>query len=249
MSETGLTPIENEIVFITGASSGIGSATAEALIAKGAKVIAAARRADRLDALTKRLGKNCLPFELDVNDPKEVPKILELLPTEFKDITVLVNSAGIDTSGHTRFDEGKIEDWISTTETNLLGLMRVSHAVIPAMIKGGRGHVINLGSISGIQPYAGGSIYTASKFAVHGLSKTLRLDYLDKNIRVTEIMPGVTHTEFDLVRKRYDKAKSDAWIGKWPKTLKAEDIARAVIYALEQPPHVTVSELLILPSA
>jgi NADP-dependent 3-hydroxy acid dehydrogenase YdfG len=117
-------------------------------------------------------------------------RILERLPKEFKDVTVLVNSAGIDTSGHTRFDEGKIEDWIGTIETNVLGLMRVSHAVIPAMIKGGRGHVINLGSISGIQLYAGGSIYTTSKFAVHGLSKTLRLDYLDKNIRVTEIMPG-----------------------------------------------------------
>jgi 3-hydroxy acid dehydrogenase / malonic semialdehyde reductase len=241
--------LKDEIVFITGASSGIGLATAEALIAREAKVVAAARRRDRLEALTKALGENCLAFELDVNDPIGVPTILERLPKRFKDITVLVNNAGIDTSGHTRFDQGKIDEWISTIETNVLGVMRVSHAIIPAMLAQGRGHIVNLGSISGIQPYAGGSIYTTSKFAIHGLSKSLRLDYLEKNIRVTEVMPGVTRTEFDLVRKRGDREKSEAWLGKWPKTLNAEDIAGAIVYALEQPSHVTVSELLILPSA
>jgi NADP-dependent 3-hydroxy acid dehydrogenase YdfG len=237
---------EGAIALVTGASSGIGAALAEQLVARGARVIAAARRHDRLQALASKLGSSCLPVELDVADP-DVASLTGRLPEAWRAIDILVNNAGHDVGGKVPFEKGAVEDWAAIIGTNVAGLIRVSHAVIPGMLARGGGQVVNIGSTSGVNPVPTDAVYAATKFAVNGLTKTLRLEYLGK-IRVSQILPGLVRTGFDEARKRGDKASAAGFYDAASGYMLPEDVARAIVFALSQPPHVNIAELLLLPA-
>ena len=237
------------VALVTGASAGFGVAIAEALIAKGCQVICTARRGERLESLAERLGPNCHPLTLDVTDADATAKLCENLPEELRNVDILINNAGLDVGGRKRFEDGTVEDWAAIIETNVTGLIRVSHAVIPGMAARGRGHIINLGSISGIGAYPEGSVYSASKHAVHGLTNSLRLDFAGSGIRVTEILPGTARTEFGRSRWRGDDAHADSFYDSFETLLTAEDVAACVVFALEQPPHVIIAQLVVVPTS
>jgi 3-hydroxy acid dehydrogenase / malonic semialdehyde reductase len=235
------------VSLVTGASSGIGTAIAERLIADGWKVIAAARRTDRLVALRDRLGPGCHAIALDVTDPGSVSTLINRLPEDWRSISVLINNSGHDLGGRNVFDRQSIEHMLSTIETNVAGMMRVTHAIVPILLERKDGQIVNIGSNASTAAYAGGTAYVASKFAVSGFSKALRLDYLGK-IRVTQILPGTARTEFAEVRNTGDKAKAEAFYASYAELLRSEDIANCVAFALDQPAHVNIAELLVLPS-
>jgi 3-hydroxy acid dehydrogenase / malonic semialdehyde reductase len=235
------------VSLVTGASSGIGTAIAERLIADGWKVIAAARRTDRLAALRDRLGPACHAIALDVTDPGSVSTLINRLPEDWRSISVLINNAGHDLGGRNVFDHQSVEHMLSTIETNVAGMVRVTHAIVPILLERKDGQIVNIGSNASTAAYAGGTAYVASKFAVSGFSKALRLDYLGK-IRVTQILPGTARTEFAEVRNFGDKAKAEAFYACYAELLRSEDIANCVAFALDQPPHVNIAELLVLPS-
>ncbi len=234
------------VALVTGASAGIGAATAEALAEKGARVICAARDKVRLDELAARLGAGAHALELDVTDP--TARLLERLPEALREIDILIACAGHDVGGRTRFDQGGVADWASIIETNVTGVIRVCHAVIPGMLERGRGHVVTLGSTAGLRISADYSVYNASKFAVRGFTEALRADYRGTDLRLSEILPGLTRTEFAARRYRGDAARGKSYYDSFPGTIEAEDIARAIVYALEQPPHVTVAQIVVVPT-
>jgi len=236
------------VALVTGASSGIGAATAEALVAAGWGVIAAARRADRLAALAARLGPACHAAALDVTRDQSVAALLAGLPASFRTIDLLVNNAGHDVGGRRRFDEGDLAEWQAIVDTNLAGMIRVTHAVVPAMLARRRGHIVNVGSVAGRTGFAGLSIYAATKFAVHGFSDSLRKDFRGQGVRVSEILPGLVRTEFAATRWKGDAAKADSFYAAGKGTLAPADIARAIVYCVEQPPEVTVAEMTIVPT-
>jgi 3-hydroxy acid dehydrogenase / malonic semialdehyde reductase len=245
-----MAPIEKTargVSLVTGASSGIGAATVEKLVADGWKVIAAARRVDRLAALGAQLGSRCHPIALDVTDPNSVSTLASRLPEDWRAIQVLINNAGHDIGGRTTFDQQQVEDMLSTIETNVEGMIRVTRAIVPLLLERQDGHIVNIGSNAATAAYAGGTAYVASKFAVNGFSKALRLDYLGK-IRVTEILPGLVRTEFAEVRNFGDTRKADAFYASRAGCLRPEDIANCIAFALDQPLDVNIAELLVLPS-
>ena len=247
MSEAGnLRP--GAVALVTGASVGIGAATARALAAQGARVICAARNEARLADLVRELGEGAHALQLDVSDAASVGSMIERLPADLREIDILVANAGSDVGGRKRFDQGEVEDWASTIETNLTGLVRTCHAVIPGMLARGRGHVVTLGSIAGLRTYKDGAIYGATKFAVRAFTESLRTDYGDTNLRITEILPGLTRTEFAATRHRGDAARAEAFYDSFPGTLDAEDIADGIVYALSRPAHVTVAQMLLMPT-
>jgi NADP-dependent 3-hydroxy acid dehydrogenase YdfG len=232
---------------VTGASSGIGEAIAVALVDQGYRVICAARRLDKLAELTGRLGSQAHALELDVTDGSSVESLHARLPEDWQSIDILVNNAGHDKGGRRRFDEGNAADWADIIDTNVTGLVRTTHAVIPAMIERDHGHIVNIGSIAGISSYANSTIYSGSKHAVHGFSESLRLDYAGTGIRVTEILPGMVRTNFALARWR-DQARADSFYDDFGVCLAPEDIARTVLFAIQQPSHVVISQLVVVPS-
>jgi len=243
--------LKNKVVFITGASSGIGRSCARAFAQQGARLILAARRLERLNELAVELnqkpGKDILVLALDVRDQPAVEGAINGLPAEWTAIDVLVNNAGLS-RGLDKIHEGKLEDWEEMIDANIKGLLYVSRAVIPGMVQRDRGHVINIGSIAGHEVYPGGNVYCATKFAVRALSKGMRLDLNGTSIRVSEVAPGMVETEFSLVRFRGDKERAGkVYQGLTP--LSPDDIAAAVVYCATRPPHVNVSELLIMPTA
>jgi NADP-dependent 3-hydroxy acid dehydrogenase YdfG len=233
---------------VTGASSGIGEAIATRLAGGDCRVVCAGRSSDVLAALCERLGSGAHPLELDVTDPESVESILTRLPDEWREVDILVNNAGHDEGGRRRFDEGSAEQWARIIETNVTGLIRTTRALIPGMIARDRGHVVNIGSIAGLTPYATGTIYSGSKHAVHGFSESLRLDFAGTGVRVTEIMPGLVRTNFALNRWG-DSKRADAFYDDFGACLEPDDIARTVLFALEQPPNVVISQLVVVPSA
>ncbi len=243
--------LKDKIVFITGASAGIGLACAQAFAPRGAKLILAARRRDRLAVLAAELkaafGTATHVVELDVRDRKAVEKAVAGLPAKWKDIEVLVNNAGLS-RGLDKIQEGKHADWDEMIDTNVKGLLYVSRAVLPGMVKRGRGHVINIGSIAGREVYPGGNVYCATKAAVGALTKGMRLDLNGTGVRVSTVDPGLTETEFSLVRFHGDAGRAGkVYQGFLP--LLAEDIAEAVVYCATRPLHVDVAEMLVLPTA
>jgi 3-hydroxy acid dehydrogenase / malonic semialdehyde reductase len=237
------------IALVTGASSGFGESTAIELAAREVRVIAAARSAERLAKLKGRLGDRVFPLALDVTDAKATAGLLEQLPAPWREIDILVNNAGSDVGGRQPFEVGSIEDWANTIDINVTGLMRVSRAVMPGMLARGRGHIVNLGSIVALRPVAGLAAYGASKAAVHGFSDGLRAEVRGSAIRVSEIMPGTARTGFAEARWRGDQAEAAKFYNSFKTLLTPEDVARAVIYALEQPSHVVIAELVILPTS
>ncbi|MCJ2541617.1 SDR family oxidoreductase [Thermostichus vulcanus] len=238
------------IVLITGASSGIGAACATLFARSGAKLILAARRQDRLKELALDLeqafGIQPYLLALDVRDRAEVSRVLQALPPEWAAIDILINNAGLS-RGLDKLHTGVVQDWEEMIDTNLKGLLYVTRAVLPGMVERGRGHVVNIGSIAGRQPYPGGNVYCASKAAVRAISEGLKLDLLGTPIRVTEIQPGMVETEFSEVRFHGDSSRAAAvYQGLTPLT--AMDVAEVVLFATSRPPHVNISEVLLLPT-
>jgi serine 3-dehydrogenase len=243
--------LKNTVVLITGASSGIGRSCARAFAGTGARLILAARRVDRLNELAVELkripGEDILLLALDVRDQPAVERAVNGLPSEWAAVDVLVNNAGLS-RGLDKLHEGKLADWEEMIDANIKGLLYVSRAVIPGMVKRGRGHVINIGSIAGHEVYPGGNVYCATKFAVDALSKGMRLDLSGTGLRVSQVSPGMVETEFSLVRFRGDKERAGkVYQGLTP--LSPDDIADAVVYCVTRPPHVNISEMIVMPTA
>jgi len=243
--------LKNTIVFITGASSGIGRSCARAFAREGASILMTARRADRLNGLAAALiteyGVPVHHFALDVRRQPEVERALTSLPEAWKTIDVLVNNAGLS-RGLDKLHEGKLSDWEEMIDTNVKGLLYVSRVVLPGMVARSRGHVINIGSIAGHELYPGGNVYCASKFAVNALTRGLRLDLSGTNVRVSTVDPGMVETEFSVVRFHGDDERaSKVYQGLTP--LSADDVADAVLYCATRPPHVNISEVIIMPTA
>ncbi len=237
----------NRIVFITGATSGIGKACAEKFAAAGDNIIINGRRSGRLTELKKSIEKdfNVKVFEtiFDVQNKEEVFSAINNLPEEWKAIDILINNAGL-ALGRDYFDEADIEDWDTMLQTNVNGLLYVSRAVTPFMKKRNSGHIINLGSVAAKEMYEKGNVYCVSKAAVDAISKTMRIDLLQHRIKVTVIHPGAVETEFALVRYKGDKEKAlDTYKGFTPLT--AMDIAETIYYTASLPPHVCINDLVI----
>ena len=241
--------LKGKIVFITGASSGIGAAAALAFAAEGARLLLAARRAGKLaqvaSAALKRGAEAVHSINLDVRHRHAVQSAIDELPPEWAEIEILVNNAGLS-RGLDKFYMGKIEDWEEMIDTNVKGLLYVSRAVIPGMVVRGRGHVVNLGSTAGELPYPGGSVYCASKAAVRNLNDGLRQDLLGTPVRVTSIDPGAVETDFSLVRFRGDESRA-AKVYEGIVPLTAEDVADAIVWAVSRPPHVNIARIVMTP--
>ncbi len=241
-------PPPGSVALVTGASSGIGAATARRLAGLDCRVVCAARRVDRLAEIAGELGEQAKPLELDVTDPSSVQRLGERLPEGWRDISILVNNAGHDVGGRRAFHEGTSEEWASIIETNVIGLVRVTRELIGGMRERDHGHIVNIGSIAGFQPYATGTMYSSSKHAVHGFSESLRLDYVSSGIRVTEIMPGMVRTGFAQARWG-DRERAERFYDDFGTCLSPDDVARAVAFALQQPPHVVISQLVVVPNS
>jgi 3-hydroxy acid dehydrogenase/malonic semialdehyde reductase len=235
------------IVFVTGASSGFGAATARRFAAGGARVVAAARRADRVRDLAAELGPRVLPLTLDVRDRDAVAAAVAGLPEQFSAVDVLVNNAGL-ALGLNPAQDADLDDWDQMIDTNCKGLVHVTRAVLPGMVARGRGHVINLGSVAGSYPYPGGNAYGGTKAFVHQFSLNLRSDLHGTGIRVTCVEPGMADTEFSLVRFDGDQTKADGvYTGMQPLT--GDDIAESIHWAAGLPGHVNVNTIELMPTA
>ncbi len=235
-------------VLITGASAGFGEALAKLLVAKGHKVIGCARRLDRLNALAEDLGELFLPVVMDVTDIAAIPKILADLPAGFKQIDVLVNNAGL-ALGTEPAHNSDLADWTRMVDTNVKGLMAVTHAVLPAMVERDSGYIINVGSIAGNWPYYGGNVYGATKAFVKQFSLNLRADLLGTQVRVTNLEPGnIAGTEFSNVRYHGDDDKA-AKVYSGFKNMTGDDIGDILLWLIESPAHINVNRLEVMPVA
>lgn len=234
------------VALVSGASGGIGSAICHLLIENNYRVVAAARNEASLNALANDLGDRLHPLLLDVTDAAAVEGLVKGLPAKFSEIEVLVNNAGHDTGGRQSFEQGSADQWCDIIETNVQGMIRLTHALIDGMLERGRGHVVNMGSIAGLKPYATGTAYVSSKYAVHGFSDTLRLDYAGRGIRVTEIMPGLVRSGF-AGQRLGDEQQAQEFYDDHQQCLQPGDVADTVLYALRQPRHVEVAQLVVLP--
>ena len=238
----------DKIALITGATSGIGKATAYELAKVGFKLILCGRRNEILGAIEKDLNKITLTTSLcfDVSDNLEVNRSISSLPKKWKNINVLINNAG-NAHGMDLFQDGNIDDWDKMIDINIKGLMYVTKAIIDNMIENSSGHIINIGSLAGREVYPKGNIYCASKYAVKAISQSLRLDLNKHNIKVSEINPGLVETSFSDVRFKGDKSKAKN-VYKGYKALQANDIAEIISFVISRPKHVNIADLLVLPS-
>ena len=241
--------LKGKIVFITGASGGIGAATALAFAAEGARLLLAARRADKLAevaALALERGAEAVhSIALDVRDLSAVQKAIDALPPEWAEIDVLVNNAGLS-RGLDKLYKGKIEDWEEMIDTNVKGLLYVSRTVVPGMVARDRGHVVNLGSTAGELTYPNGAVYCASKAAEWAINDGLRQDLLGTPVRVTSVDPGMVETDFSLVRF-HGNAERAANVYKGITPLAPEDVADAILWAVSRPAHVNIARVLLTP--
>ncbi|CCH02531.1 short-chain dehydrogenase/reductase SDR [Fibrella aestuarina BUZ 2] len=234
---------------ITGASSGIGWATAEAFARLGYRLILCGRRADKLAELTASLGDQVETYSLtfDVRDSQAVAAAIASLPDAWQAIDILVNNAG-NAHGLSAIQDGDLADWDAMIDGNVQGVLYVSKAVMPGMVARQRGHIVNLSSIAGKQTYANGAVYCASKAAVEALSTGMRLDLTQHGIKVTNIAPGAVETDFSVVRFKGDTSRaSQVYAGFDP--LQAADIADTIVYAVTAPAHVTIADITILAAA
>jgi 3-hydroxy acid dehydrogenase/malonic semialdehyde reductase len=243
--------LKGKIVFITGASAGIGASTAYAFAAEGAKLLLAARRTDKLEAVAaealKRGAEAVHTFALDVRDQPAVAAAIAALPAEWAAIDVLVNNAGLS-RGLDKLYQGKIEDWEEMIDTNVKGLLYVTRAVVPGMVERSSGHIVNLGSTAGELPYPMGAVYCATKAAEKSINDGLRQDVLGTPLRVTSIDPGMVQTDFSKVRFRGDEERAaNVYQGVIPLT--PDDIADAIVWAASRPAHVNIAHVLMTPVA
>jgi len=232
------------IAVVTGASSGIGAATAKALARNGFRVVGGARRVERV---RKVVGEAGVALELDVTDRDSVDAFVREVERRFRRVDLLINNAG-GAWGLTPVDQSSDEDWIRMWETNVLGLMYMTRACLPLLRKARHGHIVNMGSIAGFETYKGGAGYTAVKHAVRAISRTLRLELNGEPIRVTEIAPGLVETDFSVVRFHGDRAAAKA-VYAGIKPLVAGEIADCILFAVTRPPHVDIDEMVIRPVA
>ena len=237
-------------VFITGASSGIGLACAEAFARAGARLIVSARRKERIDALAQELKRvhntEVLTLQLDVRNQPDVERTVHNLPQQWREIDILVNNAGLS-RGLDKLHEGKLQDWEEMIDTNVKGLLYVSRAVIPGMVARRKGTIINIGSIAGHEVYPGGNVYCATKFAVDAITRGLRHDLVDTPLRVCTVDPGLAETEFSVVRFRGNEERAKT-VYQNLAPLTGADVAEAVLFCATRPPHVQIAELIVLPT-
>jgi len=234
---------------VTGASAGMGRAIAQALAARGVNLLVNARRENRLLELKKELsgkhGVRVEPLVFDIRDLKQSESALKVRADLVSEVSILVNNAGLG-KGTGPIYEASIDDWEQTIDTNIKGLLYTTRLILPHMVKRNEGHIVNIGSVGGRWILPGSVVYCATKFAVRAITDGLRMDLMGKKIRVTNIEPGMVKTEFSLVRLG-DEAKAEA-VYEGLKPLQPEDIAEAVIWCLERPPHVNVQELVVFPT-
>lgn len=240
----------NKIALITGATSGIGQATALKAAEAGFDIIITGRRAERLEKLADEIrnkGVDVLSLNFDVRQSQEVQQAIDNLSGKWKNISVLVNNAGLAV-GVSPIQDGVLDDWERMIDTNVKGLLYITRAVAPLMIANNTGHIVNLASIAGKEVYPGGNVYCATKHAVDALSRAMRVDMLKHNIKVTNIAPGMVETEFSIVRFKGDEAAAkNVYKGMTP--LSNEDIADTILFAITRPAHVCLNDIVIMPTA
>jgi 3-hydroxy acid dehydrogenase / malonic semialdehyde reductase len=242
--------IKNKIVFISGASSGLGEAMAKSFAKEGAVLLLCARSIEKLESLKSELEKEyevkVYTYKLDVRDRKSVEEVLDNLPEEIKNIDILVNNAGL-ALGLEKLQEGSLDDFDTMIDTNIKGLLYLTRKIVPIMVENQRGQVINIGSVAGVQAYPNGAVYCASKAAVKFISDGLRMDVVHTPIRVTNIQPGMVETNFSLVRFHGDEDKASK-VYDGIQALTAEDIANVVLYTASVPDHVQICEVTVTPT-
>ncbi|MBD2356536.1 SDR family oxidoreductase [Tolypothrix sp. FACHB-123] len=241
--------LQNQIILITGASSGIGTACARVFANTGAKLILAARRLERLqelaDTLKKEFNTETHLIQLDVRDRAAVESAIANLPPDWADIDILINNAGLS-RGLDKLHEGSFADWEEMIDTNIKGLLYLTRYVVPGMVKRDRGHVVNIGSIAGHQTYPNGNVYCGTKAAVRAISEGLKLDLLGTPIRVTSVDPGMVETEFSDVRFHGDTERAKkVYQGVTPLT--PDDVADVVFFCVTRSPHVNINEVVLMP--
>ena len=237
------------IIFITGASSGIGAATAVRFAAEGYRVVLNGRNRERLAEVRRSLA---LPDDdvrevvFDVRDREAAKRELDALPDEWREVDILVNNAGL-ALGLDKVHEGDLADWDTMIDTNVASLLYITRLILPGMVERGRGHIINISSTAGEGAYARGAVYCATKAAVNVISEGLRIDLVDTPVRVTNVMPGLADTGFSTTRFHGDKAKADAvYSGMRPMT--GDDVAGVILYAASVPPHIQIAEIMVMPT-
>lgn len=242
--------LKGQTAFITGASSGIGKACAQQFASLGANLVITARRMDRLKALAKELSAEhkvkVVPIQLDVQSNEQVEEVFKQLEKDKIEVDILLNNAGLALSTD-KMQDAKISNWDIVIDTNIKGLLYVTRAVLPAMMRKNHGHIINIGSVAGHGCYVAGNVYCATKHAVRAISQSLRLDLFGTAIRVSEVDPGAVETEFSEVRWNDKEKAKKLYQGFTP--LVAEDIADAVVYCATRPLHVNVAELVVYPQS
>jgi 3-hydroxy acid dehydrogenase/malonic semialdehyde reductase len=242
--------LRNKIVFITGASSGIGAACAKQFAKMGAHLLLCARRIDLLSSLAKELEQayqvETYSFALDVRHHTEVTNALKLLPQKWQKVDILINNAGL-AAGLESVQEGSVQDWEDMIDTNIKALLYITKEILPEMLKRNSGHIINIGSVAGHEVYPKGAVYCATKYAVNALTQGLRRDLFGTKIRVSTVDPGAVETNFSLVRFKGDTKRAAA-VYEGMEPLTPEDVADAILYCATCPPHVNISEIIIMPT-
>lgn len=237
-----------KVAFVTGATSGIGRATAFELAKQGYRIIATGRRTERLQELKQELTEvPVYTLEFDVRDKEATQQAVDSLPEDWRQVEVLVNNAG-NAHGLSSVQNGSLDDWDAMIDINVKGLLYVSHAVLPLMLQHKKGHIVNIGSIAGKEVYPNGNVYCASKHAVDAISQGMRIDLVQEGIRVSEVNPGLVETEFSEVRFKGDKKRA-ASVYKGFQALQAQDIAELISFIVTRPAHVNLAEVLVLPTA
>jgi 3-hydroxy acid dehydrogenase/malonic semialdehyde reductase len=241
----------NKIALVTGATAGIGEATAIKLADEGYDVIITGRRKERLKKLAENIQQSCNVqvhiLNFDIRNKVEVDEAIDQLPEQWQQIDLLVNNAGL-AAGLSHIHEGSINDWEQMIDTNIKGLLYISRKIMPMMIERKSGHIINIGSIAGKEVYENGNVYCATKHAVEAITKGMRLDALKHGIKVSSVSPGMVETEFSMVRFKGDEERADN-VYKGFQALKAEDIAETIAWIALRPPHVNINDVLIMPTA
>lgn len=242
-----MTEPSGQTVVLTGAAGGMGRAITRALLDSGRRVVLVDRDAKALQELAATAGDKVFPIELDISDAKAVDRLPDAIPSHFGPVDVLINNAGHDIGGRTRFDIGSADDWSNIIQTNLIGLMRVTRAILPGMVQRNAGHIVNISSINAVRIVPDMAAYSTSKAGVHMFTETLRGELAETAIRVTELQPGLTRTNIILTRYRGDTQKEKDYFDQFRMALDPADIARSIVFALDQPAHVQIAEMMILP--
>ena len=232
---------------VTGAAGGMGRAICKALVDAGHLVVLADRDKAAVEAFAKVLGPKAFALILDITDADATAALMDTIPAAFKPIDILVNNAGHDIGGRTPFAKGSADDWAAIVETNLIGVMRVTRAVLPSMVERNSGDIVNMSSINALRLIPDMAPYSASKAGVHMFTETLRGELTETNIRVIELNPGLTKTNIILTRYRGDKEKEKAYFDQFKIAMEPEDVARSIMFAINEPRHVQIAQIVILP--